>query len=111
MRKTYRIPNVLNALVMMVQCAGIAACLLAARSVQSGGGLLLLTVAFAVVMNSVYATIHEAEHRMLAHRCVALARGKRSVSHAGARESRGLSPPQERIENAPAVRERGGRGG
>ena len=65
MRKTYRIPNVLNALVMTAQCAGIAACLLAARSVQSGAGLLLLAVAFAIVMNSVYAMIHEAEHRML----------------------------------------------
>jgi fatty acid desaturase len=65
MRKQYRIPNVLNALVMATQCAGIAACLFAARSVQSGAGLLLVAAAFAVVMNSVYATIHEAEHRML----------------------------------------------
>ena len=50
---------------MATQCAGIAACLVAARSVQSGAGLLLVAAAFAVVMNSVYATIHEAEHRML----------------------------------------------
>ena len=65
MRMPYRIPNVLNVLVIGTQCAGIAACFVALRSVQSATGLMVVVVAFALVMNSVYATIHEAEHRML----------------------------------------------
>ncbi|HSC28757.1 MAG TPA: fatty acid desaturase [Vicinamibacterales bacterium] len=35
---------------------------------RSAGGLLLLAAAFGLVMNSVYAVIHEAEHRMLFER-------------------------------------------
>jgi fatty acid desaturase len=65
MRMPYRIPNALNVLVIGTQCAGIAACFVALRSVQSTTGLIVVVVAFALVMNSVYATIHEAEHRML----------------------------------------------
>lgn len=60
-----RIPSVLNAVVIAVQLAAIAACIQAARTVQTATGLLLLAAAFAVIMNSVYAVIHEAEHRML----------------------------------------------
>ena len=44
---------------------GLAACFVASGSVQSVTGLILVVGAFALVMNSVYATIHEAEHRML----------------------------------------------
>jgi fatty acid desaturase len=61
----YRIPDALNVVVIALQCAGVAACMSALPSVHRASGLLLLVVAFAVVMNSVYATIHEAEHRML----------------------------------------------
>ncbi len=42
MRKQHRIPNLLNAAVMTVQCAAVASCLVAARSVQSVAGLMLL---------------------------------------------------------------------
>jgi fatty acid desaturase len=62
------IPSALNAGIMAVQLAAIAGCVLAARSVQSVTGLLMLAGAFAVLMNSVYAVIHEAEHRMLFRR-------------------------------------------
>ena len=60
-----RIPSVLNAAIMAAQLTAIAACMLAARTTETITGLLLLAAAFAVVMNSVYSVIHEAEHRML----------------------------------------------
>jgi fatty acid desaturase len=65
MRKLYRIPDGPNALVIAAQCASIASCCLVLRSTRSIGALMLVGAAFAMVMNSVYATIHEAEHRML----------------------------------------------
>lgn len=64
----YRIPSSLNAAIIAIQLALILSCIQAARSVQSAAGLLLLAAAFGVVMNSVYAVIHEAEHRMLFRR-------------------------------------------
>lgn len=61
----YRIPNALNVAVILVQCASVGACMWSLRSVNTVIGLSLIVVAFAIVMNSVYATIHEAEHGML----------------------------------------------
>ena len=50
---------------MVVQLAGIGACCWFAAHVRSGWALLGLAVAFGVLMNSVYAIIHEAEHGIL----------------------------------------------
>lgn len=63
--RTHPIPGGLNACIMAAQLAGIAACMLTARTVHSVTGMLLLATAFGILMNSVYAVIHEAEHRML----------------------------------------------
>jgi fatty acid desaturase len=63
--RRYRIPDALNVVVMALQCTGVAACMWALPSVHGAPRLSLVVIAFAVVMNSVYATIHEAEHRML----------------------------------------------
>lgn len=63
--RRYRIPDALNVVVIALQCTGVAACMWVLPSVQSAAGMLLVVVVFAIVMNSVYATIHEAEHRML----------------------------------------------
>ena len=61
----YPIPAAVNVAIMIAQLAAIAGCFAAARAVTTAGGLVLLVIAFAIVMNSVYAIIHEAEHRML----------------------------------------------
>lgn len=68
MTRAPRIPSLLNGIVMAAQLSAIGACMYAARLVQTAPGLLLLAAAFAIVMNSVYAVIHEAEHRMLFRR-------------------------------------------
>lgn len=65
MSRTLRIPAGWNAAILLVQLAAIAACIAAAREPASWGRLALLAVAFGVVMNSVYAIIHEADHGML----------------------------------------------
>ena len=65
MTRRYRIPNALNVIVIALQCLSVATCVWALRSVHDTRGLVLVVAAFALVMNSVYATIHEAEHRML----------------------------------------------
>jgi fatty acid desaturase len=65
MTRPYRIPDALNVLVIALQCTGVAACMFTLRSLHHTIGLLLVLGTFAVVMNSIYATIHEAEHRML----------------------------------------------
>jgi len=65
MTPRYHVPNALNAVVIALQCTSVAACLWAIRSVDGPLRLSLVVVAFAITMNSVYATIHEAEHRML----------------------------------------------
>jgi fatty acid desaturase len=59
------IPNRLNAIIVAGQLLAIAACVFAASRVESGWALALLAVVFGVLMNSVYAIIHEAEHAML----------------------------------------------
>jgi fatty acid desaturase len=60
-----RIPVRLNLIIVAAQLLAIAGCLYAARQVRSGLALAGLALAFAVVMNSVYAIIHEAEHGIL----------------------------------------------
>lgn len=65
MRRRYQIPNALNVGVILLQCTSVGACMWSLRSVNAVLGLSLIVVAFAIVMNSVYATIHEAEHGML----------------------------------------------
>src|SRR6516162_4550340 len=59
------IPAKLNILIILLQITAIAACCYAASKVQSGWSLAVLAVVFGIVMNSVYSTIHEAEHAIL----------------------------------------------
>lgn len=65
MSRAHRIPSRLNAAILAVQLLGIAMCIRSARDIDGVSGLVLLAAAFGVLMNSVYAVIHEAEHRML----------------------------------------------
>ena len=58
-------PNRLNLAIVLVQSLLIAACIAAAVRVHGAWALAGLSLAFGVVMNSVYSTIHEAEHAML----------------------------------------------
>jgi fatty acid desaturase len=64
-RSAFAIPSRLNTAIILAQLGAIGGCLYAAGTVGTTAGVLLLAGAFALVMNSVYATIHEAEHRML----------------------------------------------
>jgi fatty acid desaturase len=64
-RRQLRIPSGRNAAIIAVQLAAIGACVLVARGPLAGWQLALLAIAFGVVMNSVYAIIHEADHGML----------------------------------------------
>jgi fatty acid desaturase len=64
-RARNEIPSALNCAIILVQLAGIGMCLRFAQSTNGGWGMVALTVAFGVLMNSVYAIIHEADHRML----------------------------------------------
>ena len=59
------IPGRLNVAIVCGQLAAIALCLWAVSWVESGWGLVGLALGFGILMNSVYATIHEAEHAML----------------------------------------------
>ena len=65
MTRAYRIPSVANAFIMGTQLAAIAGCIYAASLSLTWSGQLLLAAVFGVVMNSVYAVIHEAHHGML----------------------------------------------
>jgi fatty acid desaturase len=65
MTRRHPIPQRLNALIIVVQLTAIAGCFLACREAESWVGLAVAALAFALVMNSVYAVIHEAEHGML----------------------------------------------
>ena len=67
-RSPYPIPSALNAAIVAAQLTAIAGCFYAARLVGTTPGVLMLAAGFALVMNSVYAIIHEAEHRMLFRR-------------------------------------------
>lgn len=63
--KDHRIPNRLNLGILALQLLAIGICFWLAARVASGWPLVLLAFVFGVVMNSVYSTIHEAEHAML----------------------------------------------
>src|SRR3954470_267675 len=60
-----RIPSSLNVAIITAQLAGLAACFLAAAHVHHWWPILSLSVGFGILMNSVYAIMHEAEHAML----------------------------------------------
>jgi len=60
-----RIPGRLNAIIVIAQLCAIFACFWTASVVQTGWGLALLAVGFALLMVSVYSIIHEAEHGVL----------------------------------------------
>jgi fatty acid desaturase len=62
--KSHEIPQKLNAVITVAQLSLLGLCFLAARTL-SGWKLALLALGFGVLMNSVYSTIHEAEHRIL----------------------------------------------
>jgi fatty acid desaturase len=65
MTGAHPIPQALNAAVMALQLTGIGWCLVAVRAADTAPELLLVAVVFGLLMNSVYAIIHEADHRML----------------------------------------------
>ncbi|MGE0363095.1 MAG: fatty acid desaturase [Vicinamibacterales bacterium] len=65
MTTRYAIPQTLNAAIMAAQLVGIAGCLAAAARVSGAGERLALAAVFGLLMNSVYAIIHEADHGML----------------------------------------------
>src|SRR4051794_19011197 len=59
------IPNRLNTAVVALQLLAVAACFSLCRGASAWWQLVLLAVAFAVVMNSVYFAVHESEHGVL----------------------------------------------
>ena len=61
----YPIPTAANVAIVSLQLAAVAACCLVAARATAWWHLALLAAAFAVVGNSIYATLHEAEHGML----------------------------------------------
>src|SRR5262245_62704727 len=61
----FRIPERLNGVIILCQLTGIASCLREAQHLHGGLNLAALAAAFGLLMNSVYAIIHEADHRML----------------------------------------------
>jgi fatty acid desaturase len=65
MKHERHIPEVLNGLIILAQLSAIAVCLWLVRSADTAWALAALAAAFGVVMNSVYAIIHEADHGML----------------------------------------------
>src|SRR5438552_3729835 len=60
------IPSRANAIIAIAQIAAITTLLVASRHAR-GWTLALFALAFAIVMNSVYSIIHEAEHGILFH--------------------------------------------
>jgi fatty acid desaturase len=64
-KRVHPIPDMLNGAIVIAQLAGIVACLFVAAGVRTVTGALVLATVFGVLMNSVYAIIHEADHRML----------------------------------------------
>ena len=61
----WRIPDRLNAAIIVMQLIAIFACFHAAAVIVAPWALALLALAFALLMVSVYSTIHEAEHGVL----------------------------------------------
>lgn len=64
-RGPHPIPAALNASILTLQLAAILVCLWSAGRVASVAELLTLGAVFGLLMNSVYAVIHEAEHGIL----------------------------------------------
>jgi fatty acid desaturase len=60
-----KIPNRLNLAIVAGLLLAIAACIVTVSRIDSGWPLALLATAFGILMNSVYAIVHEAEHAML----------------------------------------------
>src|SRR5688572_29859930 len=60
-----RPPSQLNGCIVLAQLAALAACMFAVARISTWPALLALALGFAVLMNSVYSIIHEAEHAML----------------------------------------------
>src|SRR5881394_3445315 len=60
-----QIPGRLNAMIIVCQLAALGGFLFAASRVQSWRGILLLALGFGILLNSMYAIIHEAEHGIL----------------------------------------------
>ena len=75
MKTPYPVPSLLNLAVISALVPAVLGCLILAARVR-GWGLLLLALVFGVLMNSVYAVIHEAEHGILL-------RGRRANEAAG----------------------------
>jgi fatty acid desaturase len=59
------IPVSLNFAIILGQLAALAGCFCVAARVHGGWGLAALALVFGLLMNSVYAIIHEAEHAIL----------------------------------------------
>ncbi len=64
-RHRHPIPSTLNVAIVIVQLLAVCICIYFVQHVQSWVQLVLLALAFGIVMNSVYAIIHEAEHGIL----------------------------------------------
>ncbi|MEY2429449.1 MAG: hypothetical protein QOJ40_2334 [Verrucomicrobiota bacterium] len=60
-----KIPVALNLIIIAGQLAALGACFYGASCVRGGWALVSLSLAFGIVMNSVYSIVHEAEHAML----------------------------------------------
>lgn len=63
--RTYRIPGGTNLVIACVQLAVLPSILWAAGQEVPWWGLLLLSLAYGIAMNSAYAMLHEAEHNLL----------------------------------------------
>ncbi len=61
----HRIPTAFNALIIAAQLVALAVCFTAAKRLHGFWPVAGLAVGFAILMNSVYSIIHEAEHAML----------------------------------------------
>jgi fatty acid desaturase len=59
------IPSIANAVIVTAQLVALAACFYAASRVRGFWPIAGLSVAFGVLMNSVYSIVHEAEHAIL----------------------------------------------
>lgn len=64
-RRTYAIPAGLNLLIIFVQLTASFAIFYGAANASEWWHLALLALAFAIIGNSIYSIVHEAEHRIL----------------------------------------------
>src|SRR4051812_3112263 len=66
-----RIPTFANVAIVVAQLGAIFACFVGAARLGGFWPVLALAVGFGLLMNSVYAVVHEAEHAMLFPNCAA----------------------------------------